>query len=74
MENISDNFSVLSLNVQSLKGKWSEFRDFVDELNTGSFKFSVIGIQEIWSLGGIYMVINHYYPNFVPNQREAPQI
>ena len=50
VENISENFSVLSLNVQSLRGKWSEFKDLTDELNTGSFKFSVIGIQEIWSL------------------------
>ena len=50
VENISENFSVLSLNVQSLRGKWSEFKDLADELNIGPFKFSVIGIQEIWSL------------------------
>jgi len=50
VENISENFSVLSLNVQSLRGKWSEFKDLTDELNIGPFKFSVIGIQEIWSL------------------------
>ena len=43
-------FSTLSLNVRSLKGKWSEFNELISELNFDTFKFSVIGIQEVWNL------------------------
>ena len=43
-------FSTLSLNVCSLKGKWSEFNELISELNFDKFKLSVIGIQEVWSL------------------------
>ena len=35
-------FSTLSLNVRSLKGKWSEFNELISELNFDTFKFSVI--------------------------------
>ena len=44
------SFSTLSLNVRSLKGKWAEFNELISELNFDQFKFSVIGIQEVWSL------------------------
>ena len=50
VESIAENFSILSLNVQSLRGKLSEFSELIDELNIGEFSFSVIGIQEIWTL------------------------
>ena len=45
------HFSTLSLNVRSLPGKWDEFKDLMTALQTkDSFKFSVIGIQEVWNV------------------------
>ena len=47
--NIStEQFSILSLNIQSLPGKFNEFQTFLAS-TLGKFKPSVIAIQEIWN-------------------------
>ena len=43
-----DNFSVLSLNAQSLGAKFNEISLLVTELKETGFTFSVICIQETW--------------------------
>ena len=44
------NSSTLSLNVRSLKNKWTECNELIGELNHENFFFSVIGIQEVWDI------------------------
>lgn len=43
-------FSTLSLNIRSLGGKWGEFQEYINLLNSNNFKFSVIALQEIWNV------------------------
>ena len=49
-KNLSKQTSFFSLNVRSLPGKWSEFRQLITELNKDSFRFSVLALQEIWNV------------------------
>ena len=56
-------FSSLSLNIRSLPGKWSEFRDYISDLNGNDFKFSVIAIQEVWNVPkGVCFELDGYKP------------
>lgn len=50
VKNITKSFSTLSLNVRSLTGKLSEFKELITNLNHNNFKFTVIGIQEVWHI------------------------
>ena len=50
VENYSDFFSSLSLNIRSFSGKLNEFKDFIDEISFKDFSFSVIGLQELWNI------------------------
>ena len=43
-------FSTLSLNVRSLPGNWTDFRDLVVGVNNNNHKFSVVAIQEVWNV------------------------
>ena len=49
-ERISCKFSTYSHNIRSLPGKWSEFGNLIKSLNSNNFKFSIIAIQELWSI------------------------
>ena len=59
---MDNNISFLSLNVQSLSNKWLDFKDFIEQLHTEMFEFSVIGIQEIWSLPVFQTNLSGYKP------------
>ena len=59
----SCKFSSFSLNIRSLPGKWSEFRDYIINLNSNNFKFSVIALQEIWNVPrGVCYNLDGYKP------------
>ena len=47
-----NNFSMLSFNIRSLHGKFEEFKDFLSDVKN---RFSIICLQEIWS-------VSHEYP------------
>ena len=38
------------MNIRSLPNKFNEFKNYLSDLNNENFKFSVIGLQEIWSI------------------------
>ena len=47
------NFSMLSFNIRSIHGKYEEFRDFLLDINN---KFSIICLQEVWSVSREYPI------------------
>lgn len=49
-EFVQQKLSTFSCNVQSLPGKWSNFRDLIVDTISKDFKFSVIAIQELWNV------------------------
>ena len=56
-------FSSFSLNIRSLPGKWSEFRDYIVDLSSNGFKFSVIALQEVWNVPrGVSYELEGYKP------------
>jgi exonuclease III len=46
----SKNFSMMSLNIQSLQAKFSEFEEYIYELSRNNCNFDVICLQELWRL------------------------
>lgn len=50
----NSNFSIFSLNIRSLPGKWHELQTFLSTSVSKCFKFSVICLQEIWSVPGSF--------------------
>ena len=67
------NFSTLSLNVRSLKNKWTEFNELLGELNHENFFFSVIGIQEVWDIPSLFNTNIPSYKPFIYKLREKDQ-
>jgi hypothetical protein len=47
---LSNQFSSLSFNIRSLPNKFEAFTHLLTDLNHSSFKFSVLGLQELWSV------------------------
>ena len=47
----SNYLSMLSLNSCSLNSKYEEFKDFLSDLKN---PFSIVGLQEVWSLSRAY--------------------
>ena len=45
-----NHFSTISLNIRSLPGNWIELRQLISSMNKGSFKTTLICLQEIWSV------------------------
>ena len=45
------NFSLLSFNIRSIHGKYEEFKDFLSDIPN---RFSVIALQEVWSVSCEY--------------------
>lgn len=45
-------FSIFSLNIRSLPGKWNEFQNFLSTNIAKGFKFDILALQEIWSVPG----------------------
>ena len=50
VKNITKQFSTYSQNIRSLPGKWNEFSQQIQDINTNKFKFSVICLQEVWNV------------------------
>ena len=48
VNSITDKFSILSTNIQSINAKFYETEKIVELLNTTNLKFSIICLQEIW--------------------------
>ena len=48
--NLCNDFSVLSLNIQSLPAKFNELNDMLNELSSSNFTPDVICLQEIWQI------------------------
>ena len=46
----SENFSTLSLNIRSLNNKTEQLQDFLHEISTNNFNFSVCCLQEVWGV------------------------
>jgi len=46
----SNKFSIMTFNVQSLPSKFSEFKDFIENLASKNCKPDVICIQEVWNI------------------------
>ena len=42
------NFSILTLNIESMNAKFDELTIYIEELSKINFKFSVICLQETW--------------------------
>ena len=61
-----NNFSMLSFNIRSLHSKYEEFKDFVSNLNN---RFSIICLQEIWSVSREYPLEGYQSIEF--NTRDA---
>ena len=53
-----DNFSVYSHNVRSLSGHFNDLLDIIYSMQP--FKFSVLALQEIWSIGKVYEIPGYY--------------
>ena len=51
-----NNFSVLSFNIHSLHGKYEEFRDFLLDI---PYRFSIICLQELWSVSCEYPLVGY---------------
>ena len=47
-----EEFSILSLNCQSLNAKFDKLSLLIEELRLGKFKFSIICLQETWLAEG----------------------
>ena len=66
----SENFSLLSLNTRSICNKFSDFKDFISDISTNSFSFSVISLQETWlkNYKNFSLEINDYHPIISKNR------
>ena len=58
----TNQFSILSLNIQSLPGKFEEFKTFL-ATTFNQFKPSVIALQEIWNKPqNLEFILENYHP------------
>ena len=64
-------FTVLSINIQSLPSKFSEFSDFVDEFSCSDASPDIICLQETWKVldNSMFPLLN-YHPIEI-NQRQV---
>ena len=63
IKNLSQQISTFSQNVRSLPGKWSDFCEQISSLNYEKFKFTVIGVQEVWN---VPLGVNFDLPGYRP--------
>ena len=50
VSDIKKQISFFSSNIRSLPGKWNEFPLLIQSLNHNNFKFTVVGLTEIWNV------------------------
>ena len=60
------NFSLLSLNVQSLHSKYNQFKEFHDQLSENKCNFSIMALQEVFSIvdADIFQLENYHSIQF----------
>ena len=66
----SSNFSLMSLNIQSLPSKFSDFEELINELSSNNCSFDVICLQEIWRISNPDMYLLDNYHNLVYKSRK----
>jgi exonuclease III len=63
LQKTKQNFSVLSVNIQSLPAKFNEFQEFINSLQVKNAHPNVICLQEIWKLANSDMyTLKGYHP------------
>ena len=61
--NTSNNFSYLSLNIQSLSSKFNDFNEFINNLTHNNCSPNIILLQEIWRINDAsHYNLNNYHP------------
>lgn len=48
-----DIFSLISLNIRSISNKMDQLQDLINEISSETFSFSVLCLQELWSIPNI---------------------
>ena len=66
IENSKEIFSCLSLNIRSLKKNCYNLQNFIENISTDQFHFSIIGLQELWGGGNVSLV---GYQPIISNER-----
>jgi hypothetical protein len=64
------NFSIMSLNIQSLPAKFNEFEEFMQQLSSKNCNFDVICLQELWRLNNPDMYQLENYHELIFKSRE----
>ena len=64
---------MLSLDIQSLPAKYTEFSAFISDLNSNDFSFDFIALQELWTLHDSTIYTLPDYHNIVHKSRPARQ-
>ena len=69
VSSINKQISFFAQNIRSLPGKWTEFSDMIDSLNSGQFKFTVVSVTEVWNIPpNVQYALNGYRPLSGTNQ------
>ena len=70
LRNNTNSFSIYSHNVRSLNGHWDNLTDIFNSLQP--FKFSVIALQEIWSINRNYELDGYGKFEYVTRDKKGP--
>ena len=65
IKQVSKNFSILDLDIQSLYAKFDKLNILLDEFAEYDFKFSAICLQETWIQGTTPDASSFHIPNYV---------
>ena len=65
-----DGFSTYSHNIRSLNGHWDDFLDIIDSIQP--LNFSVIALQEIWSVQRTYTIPGYEKFEFLTRDKNGP--
>ena len=62
-------FSIFSLNIRSLPGKWNEFQNFLSTNIANNFRFDILALQEIWSVPGMFYLPGYSQLHFIVREK-----
>ena len=65
-----DRFSTYSHNIRSINGHWEDFLDIIDSIQPHNF--SVIALQEIWSVQKTYSIPGYEKLEFLTRDKNGP--
>ena len=66
------SFSIFSLNIRSLPGKWNEFQNFLSTNVSDSFRFDILAVQEIWSVPNKFHLPGYSQLHFTVREKNMP--